>query len=317
MEILENKKIIVLILSLVIDLLIGEPPSKIHPVVITGKVISFCGNFGHKLKKNSLKVLFGLILIFVGNIIFLSVYFVGKKIISLFLSSDIILIFFESFILKTTFALRSLIEHSNSVFSSLQNNDIIKSRKETSKIVGRKTEDLNKPHIISASIESVAENTIDSFFSPIFFFIFLGIPGSIFFRVINTLDAMVGYKNEKYRFIGLIPARTDDILNYIPARVSIFFILFGTIICRYSLKSAIKTLINYRKSTPSPNSYIPICLFSGALEIKLEKIGFYSIGDFKLPDQEEYIKKANKLAIVSSLFFFMFSGAIIYIIWIL
>lgn len=310
MEILENRKIVILTLSLIIDLTIGEPSQKIHPVVITGKVISLC--LTEKIKSNLSKLLFGLFLIIIGNAVFLSIYFMGKKIITLISSSDIPLILFESFIFKTTFALRSLIEHSNSVFTSLKENDIVKARKETSKIVGRKTEDLDKPHIISASVESVAENTVDSFFSPIFFFLFFGIPGSIFYRVLNTLDAMVGYKNEKYKFIGFFPAKTDDILNFIPARLSILFILSGAIICRYNIEDSVKTLFKYRRATPSPNSYIPICLFSGALGIKLEKIGFYSIGDFVLPENEEYIRKSNILALISCILFFLFSVATMY-----
>ncbi|MCS7213031.1 MAG: cobalamin biosynthesis protein [Candidatus Calescibacterium sp.] len=301
----DSREIIVLVIALVFDIFFGEPPSVVHPVVITGKAIQCSEKIGEKLSSSFLKILFGFALIIFGSSVFFGLYFVGRKIVSL---ADIYIfeLIFDAFFLKTTFALRSLVEHSGSVMRELKKGDIQKARLEVAKIVGRKTEKLQRPHIISASVESVAENTVDSFFSPILFFLLFGIYGSIFYRVINTLDAMVGYKNEKYKYIGLIPAKTDDLLNFIPARISIIFIFLGILFMRLDAKSSISTLLKFKRATPSPNSYVPICMFSGALNVRLEKIGFYSIGDFALPQSEEIIRKSNILAVVSCLIFYLF-----------
>jgi adenosylcobinamide-phosphate synthase len=162
---------------------------------------------------------------------------------------------------------------------------------------------LEKPHIISASVESVAENLVDSIIAPLFFFSVGGIEFAIVYRVVNTLDAMVGYKNEKYRFVGFISAKFDDILSFIPARLSFVFILAAAFILQKNVKDVVKTFLKFRRATQSPNSYVPITAFSGALKIKLEKINYYSIGDFELPKSENKIKEAVYLMLTSALLF--------------
>ncbi len=301
---------IILILAITIDVIYGEPPRMFHPVVITGKITEKISKKLIPISKNRSKGIFtGVILIISGLSIYTGIYRLTKHFVSDIFSifpSEIIKIlniFADSFFLKTAFSLRALVEHAEAVRANLSQDKIDIARREVSKIVSRNTQNLEKPHIISAAVESVAENLVDSIIAPLFFFALFGLEGAITYRVINTLDAMVGYKTEDLKFIGFIPAKSDDILNFIPARLSIPFILIATFILRMNTKEAIKTFIKYRRKTESPNSYIPITLFSGALKIKLEKIGNYSIGDFQLPESEEKITEATRLAITTSLVF--------------
>lgn len=306
-----DRSTLVLFLALVLDMLFGEPPRKLHPVVMTGKVIQIFEKYGKRVGGERLKFLYGFFLMLVGCSVFLGVYVLIYVLIEKIIGSfrievvriDVIEILYEAFFLKTTFALRDLVEHSGRVLKELKDNRLEQARKELSRIVSRDTKNLQKSHVISATVESVAENTVDSFFAPVFFFFFFGVGGSIIYRVINTLDAMIGYKTDEYRSLGFIPAKTDDIVNFIPARVCVPFVVFGAFILGLDAKRALRTLWRFRGSTPSPNSYVPIALFSGALNVKLEKIGFYSIGNFDLPESEEIIERANLLAVLSCMLF--------------
>lgn len=310
------EEIFVFLGALTFDILFGEPPLKTHPVYITGKILEKIEKIatdkknmrqkGEDMGKKIFELLFGATLIVAGILIYISLYLVSKKIAQKIWESSgikVFEIFVDIFFLKSTFAIKSLKDHAQDVLNSLKKNDIKKARENTSKIVSRNTKELEKPHIISATIESVSENLVDSIIAPLFFFSLAGIKGAIIYRVINTLDAMVGYKNEKYKYIGFIPAKIDDILNFIPARISAIIIIFSAILKKYDWKSGVENLRKFKKATQSPNSWIPITLFSGILKIKLEKIGYYSIGEFELPQSEEKIEEAIKLMITSALVF--------------
>jgi adenosylcobinamide-phosphate synthase len=304
----KNYCIFVFIFSLIFDLVFGEPHRILHPVVITGKAV---GKLDSLIKRGNKfwEFLGGFLLLIFGLSVYLLPYITLKKILYFFymrLENEIFFVLsfiLDVFFLKSTFAIRSLKDHALDVFSALLSDDLALARKNVGKMVSRNVSNLEKPHVISACIESVSENLVDSVIAPLFFFSLGGIELAIVYRVVNTLDAMFGYKNEKYRFVGFIPAKLDDVLTFIPARLSFIFILFAAIILRKDAKEVIRTFVRFRKSTQSPNSYIPIAAFSGALEIKLEKINYYSIGDFELPNSEKKIEEAVQLMMLSSLLF--------------
>ncbi len=307
-----NYYVFVFIFSLIFDLVFGEPHRILHPVVITGKAV---GKVDSLIKRGNkfLEFFGGFLLLIFGLSIYLLPYLVLKKIAYYFymkLENEIFFVLsfvLDVFFLKSTFAIRSLKDHALDVFSALLSDDLALARKKVGKMVSRNVSSLEKPHVISACIESVAENLVDSVIAPLFFFSLGGIELAIVYRVVNTLDAMFGYKNEKYRFVGFIPAKLDDILNFIPARLSFIFILFSAVILRKDAREVIRTFMKFRKATQSPNSYVPIAAFSGALKVKLEKINYYSIGDFDLPNNEKKIKEAVQIMLFSSsLFSFIF-----------
>ncbi|MFZ8804483.1 MAG: cobalamin biosynthesis protein [Candidatus Calescibacterium sp.] len=300
----------VFVFALIFDLFFGEPHRFFHPVVIIGKAVEKLDSLIKRGNK-FFEFFGGFLLLVLGICIYLLPYLLIKKALNFFHNSNQIFFFvlvfaFDIFFLKSTFAIKSLKDHAFDVFSALSSNDLVLARKNVGKMVSRDVSNLEKPHIISASVESVAENLVDSIIAPLFFFSVGGIELAIVYRVVNTLDAMVGYKNEKYRFVGFISAKFDDILSFIPARISFAFILIAAFILRKNIKDIIKTFLRFRRATQSPNSYIPITAFSGALKIKLEKINYYSIGDFELPKSENKIKEAIQLMLTSALLFSIF-----------
>ncbi|BAW30776.1 probable cobalamin biosynthesis protein CobD [Methanothermobacter sp. MT-2] len=183
--------------------------------------------------------------------------------------------------------------------------DIEMGRRHISKLVSRDTSKLTREQLTSALIESLTENITDSIISPIIFFILFGLPGAMGYRVINTLDAMVGYKDEENRSIGWFPARADDILNYIPARITGFLIVIAAFILRMDWKDSLKLMLRDGKLTPSPNSGYPMAAAAGALQIALEKPGVYKIGDENNKLNTSAIDDALKLSYVTVALFIL------------
>ncbi len=270
---------LIIALAILIDLLLGELPSKIHPVVWMGKLISFLKLYLIKLKSKWS----GFILTFI-----LTVFFVLLTIIILYYTSFnyILYIFISGVILSTTFSIKMLIDSSKDVAANLSLNSE-KARQKVSYLVSRDTKNLDDSQLISATIESLTENITDSITSPILFAFIFGIPGAMFCRVINTLDAMVGYKNEENALIGWFPAKLDDILNYIPARVTGLLIVIAAFFLRMNWRNSFRIMIRDARNSPSPNSGFTMAAAAGALEIQLEKPNVYSIGDHEKNDNKK------------------------------
>jgi adenosylcobinamide-phosphate synthase len=132
--------------------------------------------------------------------------------------------------------------------------------------------------MVSATVESVAENSCDSFFAPLLFFLLLGVPGAIGYRVINTLDAMIGHHGE-YEYLGKFAARLDTVANFIPARITALAIVGASWICRQNASKAWRIMLRDRKNTESPNAGWTMGAMAGALDVQLEKVGYYKLGD--------------------------------------
>jgi|Deesub1362A_J573_1020465.scaffolds.fasta_scaffold00216_41 adenosylcobinamide-phosphate synthase len=268
-------ELLILLLSLILDRVIGEMPSKIHPVVWIGKLIEIIDS------KTTRR--YGLIGILNGGL--LSGLIIGLFILPVFLISHlemrggfidrIAVIALSVFFLKSTFSLKSLDAHALDVF-----NTGIKKEK-VQMMVSRDVSNLDRPHLISAVIESLGDNIVDGFISPLFYYLLLGLPGALAFRAINTLDAMVGYKTPKFRDFGKIPARLDDILNFIPSRISIPFFMAVKPLC-------IKTVARFRHV--KLNGGYPISAMAGCLGITLEKIGHYRIIAGREPVDQDIIR---------------------------
>lgn len=303
-------EIYVLTLAIVIDILFGEPRNKFHPVAWIGKIIEiiFFNSFinsqalkKHKTFKKIYGVIFPLILIIffyflIFNLLNFTYYF-----------SEIFFIIVSAILFKITFSIRGMIEHANAVLKKLQNEDIEGARISVSMIVSRNTKNLNEKQIISATIESISENMVDGIISPIFYFtliwiftnsVALAVSSAFAFRIVNTLDSMIGYKNERFIDLGWFSARFDDVLNYIPARISIlFFLNFNSI--KFALKNHSKT--------PSPNSGWPISAMAKALNVSLEKPGFYVICGGNEILKREHISIALKIMIGAIAIFVLFN----------
>lgn len=297
-------------IAYVLDLILGDPRWIYHPVVAIGKLISFLEKILYRFKN---KILTGFIL----NIITLSLTFI----ISLFFTY--LGVFFEIFFLFTTLATKSLADEGKKVYRILKSGDIEKAKKELSYLVSRDTANLSTNKVIMSIVETISENTVDGFVSPAFF-AFLGsffevtifgkalslaLPFAMTYKAINTLDSMVGYKNEKYIEFGKFSAHVDDVANFIPARLTgLLFVPIACIILGYNLKNSLKIFFRDRNKHSSPNSGQSEAAYAGALGIQFGgKISYFgkdyekpTIGDKLKEFDYEDIKKAIYLLYTSS-----------------
>ena len=177
-------------------------------------------------------------------------------------------------------------------------NGIEDAREKLSYIVGRDTKQLNEEEIVSADIETVAENTSDGVIAPLFFIMLLGAPGGVMYKMVNTMDSMLGYKNDKYIDLGFFPAINDDVFNYIPARLTGLLMCISSIF-KYDVKNGFKIMIRDRKNHKSPNSAYPEGAVAGLLNIQLGGSSYYfgklvekpTIGDKNRYIEREDIKR--------------------------
>ncbi|GER93458.1 cobalamin biosynthesis protein CobD [hot springs metagenome] len=278
MDSLFNLQPAVLILAFLLDMAIGDPGWLPHPVRIIGKAIEKIEKIlrsGEKKQKTKdrLKGVF-LVLVIVSSTLgltWLIVYAIARiSNISTFLHycSIALLVYLTS----TTIAARELIDSAKKVVCSVKEGDLIKARKDLSMIVGRDTQNLSQREILKATIETLSENLSDGVIAPIFYLIVGGLPLAMAYKAINTLDSMIGYKNEKYKDFGWAAAHLDDIANYIPARISgILIVIVSPFVSRslFTVYDSLKTMINDGRNHPSPNAGIPEAAIAGALSVKL------------------------------------------------
>lgn len=297
-------------IAYILDLIFGDPNFLYHPVVIIGKLISFLEKILYKLKNK----------IFSGAILWFLTVGITFIISSLFVYMGI---FVEIFLLYTTLATRCLADEGIKVYKILKEGNLEKAKKELSYLVSRDTDKLSVEKIIMSIIETIAENTVDGFVSPLFFAlvgsfidielfgktISLALPFAMSYKAINTLDSMVGYKNKKYIYFGKVSAKIDNVANFIPARITGFILIpLSALFTACNSKNSLKIFFRDRKKHSSPNSGHSEAAFAGALGIQFGgKISYFGeeyekqkIGD-KLKDFElEDIKKAVKLLYMTS-----------------
>ena len=286
----------VLLLAILFDILFGEPPAFIHPVVWMGKLIGlFAGAAPYRHRR-----MYG---------VFMVIFCVGITVLLakfLDLSGEGIFgMVIMAYFLKSSFSIRMLLVSAIGIQKDLDSGKIDKVRNDLKTFVGRETSRLNIPQSASAVIESLAESFVDGVLSPLFYFLLLGLPGALAYRMINTLDSMVGYKNEPFKELGYASARLDDIANWVPARLSLLFIFMASIFFG-KLLGAVRTCIRYHGKTASPNSGWSMSAVSGALGVRLEKVGYHVMGAQYDEPQPVQIKRAVNLICMSS--FFVIAG---------
>ena len=268
--------------AIVIDLFFGEPSNRLHPVAWLGKLIEF---FIPKLKEHddsSTKrererengIIFSISLIITFG---LAIHFL--TFISFHLLGSVAMIIVSALILKSTIAIRSMEDYADAVIDALERHDIHNARHNLSMIVRRETKNLDEQHVLSGTIECISESTVDGIVSPLFYYSFFGPAGAFIYRLINTLDSMVGYFDIYYRDIGCMSARLDTFANYLPARITALLMVVSTNIIKADWKNSMQILQRDHNKTLSSNAGYPMATMAGALRIKLEKIGYYSLGD--------------------------------------
>lgn len=242
--------------------------------------------------------------------------------------NDYLFIIIYSIILSSTYSIKMLLSTAKSIENDLKK-DIDKARKSVSYLVSRDTDELTESFIVSATIESMTENITDSYIAPIFYFAVISIIFIIFdinyfivllfvpfiYRISNTLDAMLGYKTDELINIGYFPAKLDDILNYVPSRISGVFVIISAYILRYNGKNAYRIMKRDARKCPSPNSGYTMATAAGALDIQLIKKDTYILGDNTHEISVLDITKAIKLTSMTIGLFTIFILIILTIVY--
>lgn len=260
-------------LAVIIDWIIGDPYGFPHPVIYMGKLISYLEKKGRKLCKEekNLKAFGGLIVIivaFVSYIIPFIILYLTRKV-------PIVHHCLNIFMLWMVLACKCLAKEGKKVYYSLEKNDIEDARVKLSYIVGRDTTQLSEHEIIRADVETIAENAADGVIAPLFYAMIFGAPFAMMYKGINTMDSMLGYLTEKYKYIGFFPAKVDDVFNYIPARITGILIALSAPIVKGNIFESIKIMIRDRRNHKSPNCAYPEGAAAGAMRVQLGGTNVY------------------------------------------
>ena len=299
-----------LLFSLAIDVIIGELPTKIHPVVIIGSLISFFKKIFIKIKNRLSGLLLIICTILVVSIILFIIYLICKV--------NVLLLFIVFFILlSSTYSINMLLKTASDVKADLDVS-IDKARKSVSYLVSRSTDELTESFIVSAVIESLTENITDSYVAPIFYYAIFAVVimikpvnNQIFFlllipmiyRMSNTMDAMLGYQTDELINIGFFPAKIDDVLNYIPSSIAGIYVVLSAYLLKLDGKNSYKIMRRDARNCPSPNSGYTMATTAGALNIQLIKKDTYILGDANKNIEKEDISKAVSLSKLTIILF--------------
>lgn len=274
-------------LAVLWDVMLGEM-QRFHPVSGLGHLISALMKVAPKRGK-AVQFLFGASLA-----IILPLTLAGGTLMlvsQLHQVSTLAYIVAGVFILKSCFAIKALGHEALKTCRQIEQEELPKARYELRSLVSRDTEELSRPLLVSAVVESVAENITDSFVAPWLVFVFFGLPGAVAYRTINTLDSMIGYHG-KYEYLGKASARIDDLLNIIPSRIAALLLILTSKVCRLNARMAFVTMWREHAKTESPNAGWTMSAMAGALGIRLEKAGHYCLGTTLALPEPSHIKKA-------------------------
>jgi len=293
--------VLILICAALLDLILGDPYRFPHPVKLIGKIISLEEKIARKIasSKTGLKICG----FFIAAVNVTASFCLTFFLLRLLKEYKIIHFCFSVWLCYTCIAARCLHKEAGKVLRSLKIN-LASARKSLSNIVGRDTQNLSEEGIVRACVETVSENSSDGIIAPLFFMMLLGAEGGIAYKAVNTMDSMLGYKNEKYSALGFFPAKLDDIVNYIPARICAALMLLGSIFCfgqHFNLKNGFKIWRRDCRKHASPNSGHPESVAAGLLCIKLGGPNYYG----GILEQKPYIgdelKKIERADITRSI----------------
>jgi len=286
--------IVVLLIALTLDLIFGEPSNIWHPVAWLGKLISLEAKLAPRRGRlRQLAYGVGTVLITLGlivTVVFFLLAYLGKF-------NFIAYALVAGLLLKFSFSLRGLSHAVDKIGALLAKDKLAQARLSLKSLVSRDTAKLSKRQVISATVESAAENVCDSFVAPLFYFFLFGVAGAITYRVINTFDTMIGYHGQ-WEYLGKFAARLDDVANFIPARLTALIIILAALICRKNISQAWHIMIRDHKKTESPNASWTMSAIAGALEVQLEKVDHYRLGDNHYPLSLDTIDASRQIIVV-------------------
>lgn len=310
--------LIAVIIGFILDLIFGDPQWMPHPIRFIGFLISKGEKAVRKMfpKTNRGEFIGGIVLV-----IFVCFVSTVLPIVILILAGMIhkyLQIAIASIFCYQILATKCLKTESMRVYKYLRVDDMPNSRKYLSWIVGRDTANLDKVQITKATVETIAENTSDGVIAPLIYMIIGGAPLAFFYKAVNTMDSMIGYKNDKYMYLGRFAAKLDDVLNYIPAIISAYIMIASSFIIGLDGKNAYKIYKRDRHNHASPNSAKTESVCAGALNIQLAGNAYYfgklhkkkTIGDNNRKVVIDDIKVTNKLMYATAILSVLIFGAI-------
>ena len=293
----------------VLDALFGDPAWLPHPVVFMGRAIARLEGFLRPRLPKTPKgeVLGGAIVAFclpVGTLLFTGAVCRGAARLHPLLGLAV-----QMFWCAQALAARGLVQESTNVYKELQKPDLPGARKAVSRIVGRDTAELTAEGVTKAAVETVAENASDGVIAPLLYMLIGGAPLALTYKAINTMDSMLGYKNEKYLYFGRVPAKLDDVANYIPSRLAGLLWVAAAALTGNSARGAWKIWRRDRRRHASPNSAQTESACAGALGVQLAGPAYYfgqyypklTIGDALRPIEPEDILRANRMMVAESI----------------
>lgn len=273
-----------LIVALLLDHVFGDPRISWHPICLLGRLnrrlesrlypLGFTGGALLTLLSTAITVATTLVLLWTAMRIHIAVY----------LSVNTLIIFFAV-------SARSMVQHALAVHAPLVAGDLECARQALAMIVSRDTAGMNQEMVIRSTVESVAENFTDGVLSPVMYAALGGAAGAMLFKAVSTLDSMVGYRNERYEQFGKFAARADDVLNFIPARLSLLLIPVAAFCCRLNAGNAWRGGRRFRTAHASPNSAHSMAAFAGALDTRLGGAATY----FGIRKDKPYIGTGTRI----------------------
>lgn len=278
------------------DVLLGELPGKIHPVVFMGNYISFF--WKHRLKRN-LFLLFitGVFILLSGASLFYMIPWGLNRILP-----ELLWLVFSVPLLKSAFSVRGLILAGDEICRALEKGDLKEAQRATGwHLVSRNTDNLTKEDIASCVVESLAENITDSFTTPIMLFLGGGVPLAWAGRFINTSDAMIAYRKGDKEWGGKFTAWSDTLINYIPARITGFAIVMACALNGLSWKESLRVMLREKGETASPNAGWTMAAMAGGLGVTLRKEGEYTLNGGKAPLDISVLKNCRRVTITAIL----------------
>lgn len=304
--------------AFILDQILGDPESMPHPVRWMGRSINALEPRFRKVNLN-LKTSGAILSI---SIVLMTWCLTSILVLSAQIIHPVLRTCIEILIIYYCISIRSLDESAMKVYEFLKHGRLSDAKKKLAFIVGRDVEKLSEQGVAMASVETVAENLVDGVISPLFFAAIGGAPLAMAYKMVNTLDSMIGYKNEKYEQFGKAAARTDDFANFIPARLSVPIIALAVQILSGKGGRAFKTAIKEGSNHASPNAGYPEAAFAGGLGIKIGGPNYYGgrlvpkpyIGGKLETAEMEHIKQACDIMMLSSLLYvFILIGIVV--IW--
>jgi adenosylcobinamide-phosphate synthase len=327
---------VVLSLAYIFDLILGDPRHIPHPVRAIGWIIERAERVLRKKKVNREKLAGVILVIVIVSLTYVLFYLVSTALLQAGISTLVtyLSLIIYIYLISTTIATRELIRSGQDVINEIKTGNIEDARKKLGMIVGRDTGTLNRKGILRATIESLSENSSDGIIAPLFYFVIGGLPLAMTYKAINTLDSMIGYKNDRYKNLGWASARLDDIVNFIPARITGLLIVISAFVMdglrwiNYAVQggsdglnhsnglngfNSFRVMLRDGRKHSSPNSGIPEAAMAGSLGVKLGGTSNYGgiaiekpyIGEELQSSDLFYLEAGEKAIVITKLTSFL------------